>query len=172
METESWITEKGNEETENLHCEVEKFLASLSAEELYGHHLDFDVLGYMLSSKAQAVRAKYKELSEEDIKWMSKWLLKPMDVVRETIKCTTRRLKAYFSYPMKKHYQSRFPWITDSVLRLNEIVSTDTIFSSVKGFNGEQCAQIFYGLTSHVIDVYPMKSKREFLRVYKEHHLS
>ena len=69
---------------------------------------------------------------------------------------------------MKKHYQSRFPWLSDSILRLNEIVSTDTIFSSVKGFQGEQCAQVFYGLTSHAIDVYPMRSKKDFLRVYKD----
>ncbi len=37
----------------------------------------------------------------------------------------------------------------------------------MKGFKGEQCAQVFYGLTSHVINVYPMKSKKDFLKVYK-----
>ena len=69
---------------------------------------------------------------------------------------------------MKKHYQARFPWLTDSYMRLNEIVSTDPIFSSVKGFKGERCGQVYYGLTSHTINVYPMKSKKDFLKTYKE----
>ena len=156
-----------NEETMDGY-DVDTFLANLSDDELSGRNLPFDILGYIQTAKVHVIRAKHKELSETDLQWMTKWLLRPLDVMRHTIGCTTRRLKAYFAYPMKKHYQSRFPWLTDSIFRLNEIVSTDPIFSAVKGFKGERCAQIFYGLTSHVINVYPMKSKKEFLSVYKE----
>ena len=145
--------------------DVDKFISDLSYDELHGRHLPFDVLGYVQNTKALAIRAKHQELSDKDLKWMSKWLLRPIDTIKATIGCTTRRLKAYFTYPMKKHYQSRFPWISESHTRLNEIVSTDPIFSTTKGFRGERCAQVFYGLTSHAIDVYPMKSKKDFLKV-------
>ena len=51
---------------------------------------------------------------------------------------------------------------------MNEKVSTDTIFASVKALNGYNCAQVFFGLTSKCIDVYPMKSKLQFPEVLSD----
>ncbi len=104
--------------------------------------LDKISLSTSMAVLSMPVRAKHEELTDVDMPWMSKWLRRPLDVVKQTITCTSRRLKAYFSYPMKKHYQARFSWISDYILRLNEIVSTDTIFLSEKGFQGEQHAQV------------------------------
>ncbi len=110
--------------------DIDSFLASVTTEKLSGRDLPFDLRSYIADVKVHAVRAKHKELTDAGIQWMSKWLMRPLYVVKQTIKCTSRRLKACFSYPMKKHYQARFPWISESILRLNKIVSTDIIFSS------------------------------------------
>jgi hypothetical protein len=45
--------------------------------------------------------------------------------------------------------------------RLHEAVATDTMFSSSKDLSVAWCAQVFYGLSSHVINVYGMKSENE-----------
>jgi hypothetical protein len=42
------------------------------------------------------------------------------------------------------------------------VASTDTIFSSVRAVGGARCAHVFYGLTSHHMDVYGMDSKSRF----------
>ncbi len=42
---------------------VDSFLANLPEEELSGRHLSFDIPIYVLTAKAQPVRAKHKELS-------------------------------------------------------------------------------------------------------------
>ena len=40
---------------------------------------------------------------------------------------------------------------------LNEVVATDTYFSSICLLEGYWCAQVFYGCTSHGLDVFGMK---------------
>jgi hypothetical protein len=52
-----------------------------------------------------------------------------------------------------------FPFLNRT--RLHETVATDTMFSSSKDFSGAWCAQAFYGLSSHVINMYGMKSETE-----------
>jgi hypothetical protein len=44
----------------------------------------------------------------------------------------------------------------------------DTIFSNVRALGGARCVQVFYGLTSHHMDVYGMESKSQFPDVYRE----
>ncbi len=58
---------------------------------------------------------------------------------------------------MKKHHTSRFPWHNRS--RLQEEVAIDTYFSSVKGVDGSNCMQLYMGLLSRMINLYPMPSK-------------
>jgi hypothetical protein len=67
---------------------------------------------------------------------------------------------------MIRHLSSRFRILNR--FRLREIVSTDTIFSSVRAVGGARCAQVFYWLTSHHMDVYGMEGKSQFPEVYKE----
>jgi hypothetical protein len=69
---------------------------------------------------------------------------------------------------MTKHHESRFPW--DNRRRLSEDVAMDTIFMSVSGYEKSECEQVFVGLISRMINVYPMKSKvhGNILRAYKD----
>ena len=52
--------------------------------------------------------------------------------------------------------------------RLREKVSTDTMFAGITAIGGYTCAQVFYGVTSKVINVYGMRSKSDFPQVYAD----
>ena len=105
--------------------------------------------------------------SEADLEKMRPWLAWiPIENIRKTLENTTQIAKAVSNYPMIRHLASRFRLLNK--FRLREIVSTDTIFSSVQAIGGARCAQVFYGLTSHHMDVFGMDSKGQFSEVYKE----
>jgi hypothetical protein len=44
----------------------------------------------------------------------------------------------------------------------------DMLFASSQGVTGKNCAQVFYGLTSHMMNVPGMKSKIEVPAIYKD----
>jgi hypothetical protein len=50
--------------------------------------------------------------------------------------------------------------------RLNEVIATDTYFSSVKSIEGYYCAQVFCGMTSKMLYVAAMKTESELPDVY------
>ena len=75
----------------------------------------------------------------------------PIQVVRETLKRTTRSAKAIIRFPFVKHIALRFAWMNR--FRLREKVSTDVLFAKVKAYDGYTCAQIFYGMTLSLIHI-------------------
>jgi hypothetical protein len=108
-----------------------------------------------------------QQYTDEDLERMRPWLAWiPIENIRKTLENTTQIAKAVTNYPMIRHLASRFKLLNR--FRLREIVSTDTIFSSVRAVGGARCAQVFYGLTSHHMDVYGMESKSRFPDVYKD----
>lgn len=69
--------------------------------------------------------------------------------------------------PMRRHYKSRTPAL--NVCRLDEVVSTDTMFANCSSlFHGYRGFQVYWGLVSHCINVYGIKSKGEFPRTYRD----
>ena len=50
--------------------------------------------------------------------------------------------------------------------RLNEVVATDTLFTDVTSLEGYNCAQVFFGCQSRIIEVYGIKTKDEFPDTY------
>ena len=90
----------------------------------------------------------------------------PIQVVRETLKRTTRAAKAIIRLPFIRHIAARFAWMNRHKLR--EKVATDVLFAHVKALGGYNCAQVFYGMTSRCINVYGMKSKSEFPKAYQD----
>jgi len=75
----------------------------------------------------------------------------PAATIKDTFKCTTRWAQYTGTYPLCKHFKSRFPAL--NVHQRNEPVATDTIFSDTQAVdNGLTCAQIFVGTESLVTD--------------------
>ena len=112
----------------------------------------------------RSVRAKHKSDSPEN--YLRFFAGMPMQTVRWTLRNTTQLAKAIVNTPIIRHMQPRFPFMNR--FRMNEKVSTDTIFASVKALNGYHCAQVFFGLTSKCIDVFPMKSKSQFPEILSD----
>ena len=118
---------------------------------------------------AQAVstwhRTDYKSLDPELVQPYLAY--RPLEVVKKTLEKTTQLAKMIVRFPLRRHVKARFKWA--NVTRINETVSTDPLFSNVKSaYDGFIGAQVFYGCTSHCINVYGIKSKGEFHLVYKD----
>jgi hypothetical protein len=90
-----------------------------------------------------------------------------VDIIKAKLANTTQQAKMIIRYPMRRHIKSRIPHL--NTYRLDETVSTDPIFSNRRSiYHGYTCAQAFFGLKSHVINVYGMKSKGQFPDIYSD----
>ena len=138
---------------------IDTALNDLSAEELMGRNESFDSLTYV-------VKASHK-LKKDHLEDIEPYLgYQPLEVIRHTLENTTQLANSILQSPMKRHFQSRFPFLNRT--RLQETVSTDTFYANCMGVTGKTCAQVFYGVSSHVINIYGMKSKAQFPEVYKD----
>jgi len=80
---------------------------------------------------------------------------------------TTQLAKATIHFPLRRHVKARFPQLNRPHLR--EKVATDTFFANCQGgVTGATCAEIFYGLTSHMINVYGMPSESHAPGAYND----
>ena len=110
-------------------------------------------------------RVIYPQIDPEQLRKYLGW--RPLDIVKATLEHTTQLAKTSIKYPLQRHFKSRNPFA--NVHRLNEVVSTDPLFANCKSLDNKfQGAQVFYGLKLHCIDVYGLKSKGEFPRIYKD----
>ena len=91
----------------------------------------------------------------------------PVDIIKATLAKTTQLAKMIIRYPMRRHIKSRIPDLNN--YRLNEVISTDPLFCNATSiYHGYTGAQVFFGLKSHVINVYGMKSKGQFPDIYRD----
>ena len=59
----------------------------------------------------------------------------------------------------KRKHQALFPFLNQ--VQFHETVSTDTFFLSIHNISGATCAQVFYGLASHYINVYGLRTESD-----------
>ena len=110
-------------------------------------------------------RTHHPDVDPETFRQYLGW--RPLEIVKKTLEHTTQLAKTSITYPLQRHFKARNPFA--NVHRLNEVVSTDPIFANCRSI--DNCftgAQVFFGLRSHCIDVYGLKSKGEFPRIYKD----
>jgi hypothetical protein len=91
---------------------------------------------------------------------------RPLDIVKRTLERTTQLATMRTMGPMRRHIQSRFPALNHR--RIHEVVATDTMFSSKKDVSGSICAQIFYGRSSHYINVYGLRMESDGHKAYDD----
>ena len=119
---------------------------------------DFDTFAYV----SYRVRKE-----KEDLEKLQPFLgFRPLKVIRETIRNTTQMAQNVVRFPMRQHVKSRFPFLNRR--RLRETVATDTYFANRVGIGGITCAQVFFGLQSHMINVNPMRSENQFPEAYED----
>ena len=91
----------------------------------------------------------------------------PVDVIKHTFAVTTRYAKNILHLPLRKHFKSRFPAL--NVHRRREPVATDTVYSDTPAIDdGSTTAQIFVGRDTLVVDVYGMKTDKEFVNTLED----
>ena len=66
---------------------------------------------------------------------------------------------------MQGHTQALFPFL--NWVQLHETVSTDT-FLSIYNISGATCAQVFYGLASHYINVYGLRTESDNVNILED----
>ena len=86
--------------------------------------------------------------------------------ITETLKCTTQLARRVTKFPMVRHLRSSFKWLTDQ--QINEKVSMDTMFANIPSVEGFSCAQVCFGMTSHMINIYGMKKESDFYDVHRD----
>ena len=134
---------------------------ALEPDDLFGKAVAFDTYVF-------AVRAT-QQYTERTLEEMRPYLgYKPLRVIKETLRNTTKLARAVITFPLKRHFASRFPWLTSSYTRLKEMVSTDPTFAHTKARTGETCAQIYFGMRSTMINAIGMKSKKGFFTTYQD----
>jgi len=110
-------------------------------------------------------RVIYEDIDPRKLRKFLGW--RPTQVVTTTLRRTTQLARMIIRHPMRRHLKARFPHM--NVSRIDEPVSTDPIFSNCKSiYHGYTAAQVFYGVKSHTIFVYGVKSKGEFPTVYRD----
>jgi hypothetical protein len=88
----------------------------------------------------------------------------PTDIIKHTFNNTTQYVRSLHMYDdMRKHFKSRFPAF--NVMRRNEAVATDTVYSDTPG---SKCAQLFVGRETLVTDIYGMKTDKSFIITLEE----
>jgi len=93
------------------------------------------------------------------------WL--PEDIIKSTFEVTTQYARLPMSMLLKKHYKSPFPVL--NVHQRDEPIATDTIYSDTPAIDsGGTIAQVFVGTESLVMDVYSMKTDRQFVNTLED----
>jgi hypothetical protein len=78
------------------------------------------------------------------------------EIMKQTLKNTTRYGSINMRIPMHQHYKTRNPILQCHCF--NEDVATDTWFSTVTSYEGYNCVQSFYGVKSKTMSHYGMKN--------------
>ena len=91
----------------------------------------------------------------------------PTEIVRRTLQATTQYARVPMSDTTKRFYKSPFPAL--NVARRNEDLLTDVIYSDTPAIDdGSTSAAIYSGKTSHVMDVYGMKTDKQFVNTLED----
>jgi len=94
------------------------------------------------------------------LRLMFGWL--PEDIIKSTFEVTTQYARLPLSTLLKKCYKSPFPVL--NVHRWDEPIATNTIYLDTPAIDsGTTIAQVFVGTESLVMDVYSMKTDRQFV---------
>jgi hypothetical protein len=99
-------------------------------------------------------------------RWRPYLAHRPIEVIQKTLKQRTQMAKLSSSIPMRRHVRSLLPFLSRK--QIDETVATDTFFTNVRDVSGATCAQVFYGITSHFINVYALKTEADGPQAFED----
>lgn len=91
----------------------------------------------------------------------------PTSVVEKTLRNTTQFARVQMTDTFKRFYKSPFPAL--NVARRSEDLLTDIIYADTPAIDdGSTCATVYSGRSSHVLDVFGMKSDAQFVNTLED----
>ncbi len=91
----------------------------------------------------------------------------PTEVVRRTLEQTTQHARVSLHDTMRRYYKSPYPAL--NVPRRNEDLLTDVVYSDTPAIDdGSTSASVYSGRSSHVLDVFGMKSDKQFVNTLED----
>jgi hypothetical protein len=107
-------------------------------------------------SKALPSKINYEKLSPH-------LAFRPHEIIYHTLRKTTKLVNSVIHHSMQHHLKIQFQMLRHK--RLNEVIATDTYFSSEKSIE-RYCEQVFFGITSKILHAAGMKTESDFSNVY------
>jgi hypothetical protein len=153
----------------NLDGSIDDFIESLSDRELLGYNEPFQSFEYLSRTWIRKVNMCYAKANPMFLnagKYQSYLGFRPIEVVRQTLAHTTQMAKLATGIPMRRHVQSLFPFLNRR--RIDETVVTDTFFASADDVSRAKCAQVFYSLTSHFINIYSLRTEADGPKAFED----
>ena len=137
--------------------DVDEMLRDATWEQLTGltTGTEFDTLAY-------TIRAVHQFHGEDDNleHLRTNFGFRPTEVIRKTLEHTTQFATAFCPFPLHRHWKAMYKWANKP--RLSETVCMDTVFGKIAAVDGgHTAAQVYYGVKSHMINIYGMHSKGE-----------
>ena len=121
---------------------------------------------YMYNFKTDQVNIKH---TPPDYDKLAPYLLHSnTEVIRNTLNATSQYYRTTpNSLQLRQTFKTPFP--ACNVLRRNEPVATDTVYSSTPAIDdGSTLAQIFVGRNTMVVDIYPIRTQKEFIATLQD----
>jgi len=129
-------------------AQVDSFLDDLDHTELLGYHEPFDTYAFAMQAWATI---KDAEALQPFLAW------RPLEVIQRTLENTTQLACICYDHALQMHHKPWFPWLNQNCL--HETVATNTMFALIPDISSHTCAQVYWGLTSHFINVYGMRTE-------------
>ena len=150
---------------------VEAYYALLNLNQTLAFDAEIDPNAEEATEPTLEANQKPREQKETPVnyeKYRPYFLQVPIEKVRKTFEATTRyATNVVSSGHITQTMRSPFPAL--NVHRRNEPVATDTFFADTPAVDcGATMAQFYVGRISQVIDIYPMKSKSEFVNTLED----
>ena len=125
----------------------------------------FDAIGHVPAISVNEKVVTKVEHDFESLRPYFAWL--PADVIKQTFEKTTQFARVPAVTTLKHHFKSPFPAF--NIPRHSEPVATDTVFSDDPAVDNGACyAQLFVGTKTGLVDVYPMKSEKQFVNTLED----
>jgi hypothetical protein len=142
--------------------DVDSFIDELRYEDLIGFDPDAEKKKYSFAFAFKAIH----RFKKQDLELTSQYMgYRPLEIVKRTLQNTTQLAKTVIHHPIQRHRQSCFKHLKFPTL--GEVVAMDTYYGLVRDVSGWVYGQIYYGCTSHYINVYGMKAKSDAPKTYK-----
>jgi hypothetical protein len=130
----------------------------------YSHEIKGDTPNEIVSA-AEPRMGTPQEPSYDKLRPYFGWI--SPDAIKKTFQLTTQLARTTTGTLLKRMYRAQNPAL--NVIRRNESVATDDLFSDTPAVDcGATSCQVFVGMCTDVVDIYPLQSSKQFANTLED----